>query len=785
MQKTQIHQLRESFKIIYSSFLVLILSFNAKAQMGVHGTRTVTGTNVELNTRTYLTANATVGATSISVNNSSMTGAGFATGLMAGDLVLIIQMQGATISNANTSAFGSVNSYNNAGRYEFRCVSSVPNATTIMFTVPLTNAYTANGHVQVVRIPRYSSMTINAGNSIRPATWNGTTGGITAIEISGNAIINGTITASGRGFRGGAIDNNSQSASTQTTSWFSNSDADGGEKGEGIAGYGSAEYQAMSARYGRGAPANGGGGGNSHNAGGGGGANGGSIAAWNGLGNPDNSGLSYSLAWNLESLLFSANTSSGGGRGGYTYGANNRNAITTAPGNSNWGGNNRENVGGYGGRPLDYSSGRIFLGGGGGAGDGNNGGSAAGGNGGGLIFIICYGNITGNGTIITNGDQGSNTSGSHNDAPGGGGAGGTIILTASGSISNSLILNAIGGKGGDQLISGNESEGPGGGGGGGYIAISSGSPVRAVNGGANGTSTSSAVTEFTPNGATAGGSGTGNATYAVSNIRVNFSANAGPNMNFCTSASLNASLSSGTRGTWSVITGTGGSFTNSNIPNAIFTGDSSQTYSLLWTVNSILCEVKYDTLVLNPICMPLPVQLISFDGEWVESGVKLKWSSVKHDYFKHYIVEKQLNGGDWIQITTIEPELDNQASIQNYEWLDQSFISGSVSYRLRMVDLDLSYNHSSSIEFNSTDRIGDINLYPVPACEFLNVDGSILKNANIKILNANGIEVDVEIQYNNNQAKIDLTLLPAGFYQLIVIKNGQTIKGKSFIHELR
>ena len=36
---------------------------------------------------------------------------------------------------------------------------------------------------------------------------------------------------------------------------------------------------------------------------------------------------------------------------------------------TSWGGDNHKNRGGLGGRPLDYSTGKIFLGGGGGAGD--------------------------------------------------------------------------------------------------------------------------------------------------------------------------------------------------------------------------------------------------------------------------------------------------------------------------------------------------------------------------------------------------------------------------------
>lgn len=757
--------------------LLIITSLNLKAQRGIHGSVSISSSNVDVNTRTYLTSNVSAGATSVTVNSSSMTGAGFPGALTAGDLVLIIQMQGATINTGNSASFGNITAYNTAGNYEFRCVSSVPNSTTIQFSVPLSNAYTVAGHTQIVRIPRYTNLTVGSSRSISPATWNGNSGGVTAIEINGNLSLNGTITAGGKGFRGGAIDNNSQSASTIVTLWYSNVDADGGAKGEGIAGSEASEYQAGGYRYGRGAPANGGGGGNSHNAGGGGGANAGVPGNWNGKGNPDNSNANNILAWNIETASFSLNTSSGGGRGGYTYSANNSNATLIGPGNSAWGGNNRQNVGGYGGRPLDYSTGRIFMGGGGGAGDGNNGGSAAGGNGGGIVFIICYGNITGSGKIESNGANGSNTTGTHNDAPGGGGGGGTIIVANNGSFANTISLEAKGGDGGNQFITSNEAEGPGGGGGGGYIAISSGSPSKVVTGGVNGTTTSTAVTEFTPNGATSGGAGTGNATFNLSTISASFTANAGPDLNFCNSAILGASLQPGTRGVWSVIVGTGGTFNNLSLPNAVFVGDSSQNYTLVWTVNNPFCDVKRDTVLLNPICMPLPIKLISFNGEYTEAGINLHWISAEKQNFREFILERQNSDGVWKNIATVQ---SGHLSIEEYNYTDKTPFVGTVNFRLKMVDNDNSFRYSQEISFSSSENPYRINIYPVPAGREIKLEGANLEKSEIRIFSSLGQTFTLNQEFNDHTLTIDLSELPEGYYFIQIIRNQKIELTKPF-----
>lgn len=141
-----------------------------------------------------------------------------------------------------------------------------------------------------------------------------------------------------------------------------------------------------------------------------------------------------------------------------------------------------------------------------------------------------FGGIAGSGTISANGLNGLNGQGGTGfitgiDGAGGGGAGGAIILNAVTGVANTITVNANGGNGGDQVInltlSTNEGEGPGGGGSGGYIAISSGTPIRNSNGGLNGTTNSAGLTEFIPNGATKGCPGTNNAT--ITNFTINVS----------------------------------------------------------------------------------------------------------------------------------------------------------------------------------------------------------------------------------------------------------------------
>ena len=641
--------------IILSILLLLISNFSF-SQKAKDGNYTVTAAGTVLNAYTNVTANITAGATSITVASSNLTNnTNLTSPLAPGDLILIVQMQGAsmdidlgpitawsgnyTLSTSNWNDFlggnfstveakrpewGSVTNYNNSGKYEYAEVLSVPNGTTINVRCALKNSYTSTGRVQVVRVPRFGNLTLNANTTVIPGFWNtmtlavtpggwdGATGGIVALEVDGTMSFgaNSKVTASGYGFRGGVTDNTSggPGAAGDVGKPGSFVASEGSEKGEGIGGSATATGEltvTYQSRYGCGAPANGGGGGNYKNAGGGGGSNVG-TGMYNGKGVPT---AGYNSFWNLEAAGMATTPSSGGGRGGYSGCQNNQDEAVVGPNNSAWSGDSRRKEGGLGGHPLTYDATRAFMGGGGGAGemDQNQGGS--GGAGGGIVFIQSYGSITGTGTIEANGANGQNSNPSNApnpgnfssaklgiDGAGGAGGGGAIIISNGTALPATLTLNAIGGNGGNNALSfgafapGVEADGPGGGGGGGMIAYTSGSPVQNISGGANGTVTTVGTTNivansptvpggFPPNGATGGANGQSSLPQSYYNLIPN-----------------NASVCSGNPATLSVtVQGTlPAPITNANITwYTSYTGNTSVGTGLTLNIPSATATTTY------------------------------------------------------------------------------------------------------------------------------------------------------------------------------------------------
>ena len=346
-----------------------------------------------------------------------------------GEQVIIMQMQDDVIggNTADNSSFGTLGSIMSAGLYEIATITShtefggIPSSVTLN---NLKNSYHTgvNSSVQIISFPLFGSPDYTlTGATSRP--WDGSMGGVVALQVDGALTLSGDIDADSDGFRGAARNLGGSAGCSGGANYSVAASNNFANKGEGIYRSTNLNYAAGQARI-----LTGGGGGNSHNGGGGGGGN------------------------------FTA-----GGSGGPGW----PNCSPTA--------------GGSGGIDLSVqiTPGRIFMGGGGGAGEGNNGGGQVAGDGGGIILIKANevrtsGSCSGI-TISANGA--SVTIGSGNDGNSGGGAGGTVLFQVnSWNIAPGcpITIEANGGDGGD--VTHQHIHGAGGGGGQGAVIYSIAEP---------------------------------------------------------------------------------------------------------------------------------------------------------------------------------------------------------------------------------------------------------------------------------------------------------------------
>ena len=323
---------------------------------------------------------ATSGTTSISATNASF---------VAGQLIMIHQTRGTS-----------------AGQWELNKISSYV-AGTITTVSPLTYTYTSGA--QVLVIEQHSGITIDSGKTLTAKAWNGTVGGIVALMSSGLCDVNGTISANGKGYRGGV------------SSTVQGDPADMGYQGEGNPGFGTNPSPFV------------GYGGSINNNGNGGGGGCGRIH--------------IDAAWHVAS----------GGAGGAngTAGAGGYQSPSGEEGT----------VGGHGGLVtvgVEALTTMSFGGGGGAGGYGTGSYAGVGGKGGGIILVFTR-QFSLSGSVTSSGYNGGNSSGSGDGyaGPGGGGAGGSVLIKSKTSILGATKITAVGGDSGSHLPSGG---GDGGGG---------------------------------------------------------------------------------------------------------------------------------------------------------------------------------------------------------------------------------------------------------------------------------------------------------------------------------
>jgi len=119
-------------------------------------------------------------------------------GITSGDLLLVIQMQDGTP--------------NAAGFYEYAQASSALPAGfggTVTLASPLVNTYSTNvannQTFQVVRVPQNDNLTIAGTGSIQSSPWNGSSGGIVALDVAEIFTLDGVVDVSTQGFLGATV----------------------------------------------------------------------------------------------------------------------------------------------------------------------------------------------------------------------------------------------------------------------------------------------------------------------------------------------------------------------------------------------------------------------------------------------------------------------------------------------------------------------------------------------------------------------------------------------------
>ena len=167
---------------------------------------------------------------------------------------------------------------------------------------------------------------------------------------------------------------------------------------------------------------------------------------------------------------------------------------------------------------------------------------------------------------------------------------------------------------------------------------------------------------------------------------------------------------------------------------------------------------------VDPDCI-LPIYLSTFDGHNEGRENHLYWLTDQEINSSHFEVERSNNGYDFVKIGIVETD-----PTQSYNFIDNTPYSGSNYYRLKMVDLDETFSHSSIIYLETQNKI-ESKVYPNPFEDSLiytyqSEQNEELEFQVINILGQKVFQYNVNCQTCGNYVTINTSNIPSGKYTI-------------------
>ena len=180
----------------------------------------------------------------------------------------------------------------------------------------------------------------------------------------------------------------------------------------------------------------------------------------------------------------------------------------------------------------------------------------------------------------------------------------------------------------------------------------------------------------------------------------------------------------------------------------------------------------------------LPVELLTFKASLLknETSVRLDWTTVSEVNTKYYEVQHSENGLNFTTIGNVLPHSSNNTETHDYNLVHQKPITGINYYRLKIVDLDGSfeYSHIDVVSIQSGNRLPVVYPNPVSNQETLYINLGADIKGRIHIHNESGKLVrDIIMKQTVNQ--ISIGDLAKGIYFYTIETDKKIWMGKLII----
>lgn len=204
------------------------------------------------------------------------------------------------------------------------------------------------------------------------------------------------------------------------------------------------------------------------------------------------------------------------------------------------------------------------------------------------------------------------------------------------------------------------------------------------------------------------------------------------------------------------------------------------------TTNALLSSFSPFTLASTVTAVnPLPVSLLDFSAQKSTDGVVLDWRTATEENSDYFAIERSRDGKTFEQVGQLAAKGET-SRVTAYQHLDQGVEqTGTLYYRLRMVDKDGSYEYSAVKELIFDLESFDLLTFgpnpfedQVKIAYLLPKDGQV----NVRLIDLTGRVLKTErlnAQMGKNESQLEgLGALPKGAYILQLHYNGRYVAKK-------
>ncbi len=246
------------------------------------------------------------------------------------------------------------------------------------------------------------------------------------------------------------------------------------------------------------------------------------------------------------------------------------------------------------------------------------------------------------------------------------------------------------------------------------------------------------------------------------------------NSNSTYSFSVNATSPIGAALSYQWTTNSAGTFSSSTSPNTNFTTSnlpSDTTYSVTCQVTDACGRLTFVTVVIKP-SYALPVKLLNFEAELLNTDAHLYWTSAMEEGLLSYEVQRSTDGVNFCPVANIQAT-GSTVSLNEYSYTDnglQNLNHRVIYYRLKLQDMDGNYSLGPVIEVDLPNNgAGIVSLVPNPSSDviFIELETSFSIYTSMEINDVFGrtiFSTDAPEMLNANTLKLDISHYANGAY---------------------